>query len=564
MDARRVVVEMLPSAGTAMNLTALAQPTEASAKAALDKVRAAIPNIELEQGFVATMPAPERPFQFSEEQRGFDLSETITGDIIDSTETILMRGTVDAKMMERYQEDPSVFGPHVRVFSDPAIEVCMTCIGTPPVGTARDVQTRLDVPALRRARMTGAGVNVAIVDTGINLAYLRGLGLRVRFDSGRSWVPRPGLTPGDLPVGHGTMCAYDSLLAAPNATLLDVAVLLSNRPGGSIMEGLLSDAFLAYTHLVRLMEGPRRPGECRSLVVNNSWGMFHPSWDYPVGHPANYSHNLRHPFNRIVGRLSQAGADILFAAGNCGRECMDGRCAGLAGPIYGANSHPRVISVAGVDVQKQRVGYSTRGPGALSRMKPDVAGYTHFQGSGVYAADGGTSAATPVVTGLVAAFRSRFPFAPGDPLRSPLNIRNILIRTAEDRGSFGFDFEYGWGIANGRRLARIPALSLTAREALPEMEEELFQPIPSEEIAEREELPMPIIAPAREIRAQAPNPVEVAPAWAEKLEARLLRVERMLSELPEALPIAQSVQSALPQSPTTPPLRGNSGREVKS
>ena len=190
------------------------------------------------------------------------------------------------------------------------------------------------------------------------------------------------------------------------------------------------------------------------MVVNNSWGMFHPSWDFPVGDPGNYSDNPNHPFNRIVGALERAGADILFAAGNCGADCPDGRCRGVtAMAIYGANSHPQVLSVAGVDTSKQRVGYSAIGPGRLDRMKPDISGYTHFKGSGVYSADGGTSAATPVVAGVVAAVRSVFPYDPATPASAPAAVRNMLTKTAEDRGLVGYDFEYGWGIVNGCRLA---------------------------------------------------------------------------------------------------------------
>jgi hypothetical protein len=160
------------------------------------------------------------------------------------------------------------------------------------------------------------------------------------------------------------------------------------------MEGLLSDAVLAYRHLLNIMLAPRRPGEMRSLVVNNSWGMFHPSWDYPVGHPGNYSDNPNHPFNRIVVTLERAGADIVFAAGNCGSDCPDGRCRGVtAKAIYGANSSPAVLTVGGVDISGLRVGYSSKGPGRLTPNKPDVCGFTHFSGSGVYAAAGGTSAA---------------------------------------------------------------------------------------------------------------------------------------------------------------------------
>src|SRR5699024_6041208 len=151
--------------------------------------------------------------------------------------------------------------------------------------------------------------------------------------------------------------------------------------GGTIMEGILSDAIRAYRHLLDVMNAPRRPGDSRSLVVNNSWGMFHPSWDWPVGHPANYSDNPNHPFNIIVATLERAGADILFAAGNCGADCPDGRCQGVTTKtIYAANSSPAVTCVAGVDTTKTRVGYSAIGPGRLTQRKPDISGYTHFQG----------------------------------------------------------------------------------------------------------------------------------------------------------------------------------------
>ena len=221
------------------------------------------------------------------------------------------------------------------------------------------------------------------------------------------------------------------------------------------MSGLLSDAVRAYSHLLTVMNAPRRPGESRSLVVNNSWGMFHPSWDFPVGHPGNYSDNPLHPFTRIVGTLERAGADILFAAGNCGANCPDGRCGGVTTrAIYGANSSSFVTCVAGVDTTKNRVGYSAIGPGRLTANKPDISGYTHFKGSGVYAADGGTSAACPVTSGVFAAVRSRKPLNPADSSTSPAAIRSLITSTAQDLGATGYDFEHGFGVIDGCALAR--------------------------------------------------------------------------------------------------------------
>ena len=309
---------------------------------------------------------------------------------------------------------------------------------------------------MRRNNLDGQGVLVAIVDSGVNMAYLNSRGKNPRFDAARSWSVDPiNLPPGSSPVDHGTMCAFDACIAAPNCTLLDIALLrpISAPPGGSLMEGLLSDAILAYRHLLDVMNAPRRPGDSRSLVVNNSWGMFNTSWDFPPGDPRNYSDNPNHPFNRIVRTLERAGADILFAAGNCGEICPDGRCNGQTNQgIYGANSSEVVLSVAGVDTTKVRVGYSTAGPGRLADRKPDISGFTHFRGSGVYPADGGTSAACPVVAGVVAAVRSNRPYNPDDDDTSPGAIRSLLTSTAEDLGVTGYDYKHGYGVINGSAL----------------------------------------------------------------------------------------------------------------
>ncbi|MEZ5776799.1 MAG: S8 family serine peptidase [Paracoccaceae bacterium] len=338
------------------------------------------------------------------------------------------------------------------VYADLPIEPCLICPGSAPLGNTADVKRLLCTSRLHARGMHGNGVLLAIVDTGINSAHLASKGLTPATDATRSWVPSAGMTPFDAPVGHGTMCAFDVLIAAPQATLLDVQLLRSTAGGG--FGGFLSDAVRAFVHLRGVMNAPRRPGETRSLVVNNSWGMFHPSWDFPPGDSRNYSDNPNHPFNRATAALEAAGADILFAAGNCGANCPDGRCQGVtANAIYGANGHPSVLTVAGVDTTKQRVGYSSQGPGRLTINKPDICGYTHFAGSGVYAADGGTSAACPVVAGVVAAARTRRPFVPGNPSAAPHAMRDLIRSTAEDLGTAGFDFDHGYGVVNGCAVA---------------------------------------------------------------------------------------------------------------
>ncbi|MCF6148328.1 MAG: S8 family serine peptidase [Candidatus Kuenenia sp.] len=397
-----------------------------------------VPGFSLDENYI---PVKLSKRVIRERVRDMEVGRLFTFDARPEVSTYLIRGEVEddaslSRLVERVQSDPNVAG----VFSDPKISAIAVCPQN-PVGSHEEVSNLLEVSKLHSRGMDGSNVMVAIVDTGINLDYLRNKGINPGFDAGKSWTPVPGLIPGSMPVDHGTMCAFDVCIAAPNCTLLDYALLQSQEEGGTAMEGFLSDAVKAYSKLLDLLstEGQPKP----ALIVNNSWGMFHPSWDFPVGHPGNYSDNPDHPFNIIVESLEDAGADILFAAGNCGSECPDGRCSGVTDrAIYGANSHKDVLCVGGVTVNKVRLGYSSQGPGRLQQDKPDLCAYTHFKGSDVYSADGGTSAACPVAAGIVAAIRSVY--SPAN--LTPAQLRNLLRRTSEDIGLVGFDYSHGFGI----------------------------------------------------------------------------------------------------------------------
>lgn len=440
----RVIVELAPSETLAEN-AGMAVTDESVGLA--DSVKVNVAGLTLDTSFppvelVGRLDTPTADSIL--DPRSFVLSDN------SADSTYLVRGEIDADDYEKVLKSPKVKA----IYADPVIEPFAVC-PTGPVGTDADVERLLCTSRMRPVGMDGTGVLVAIVDTGINLDHLRSRGKTPVFDAASSWVPRAGLTPGSLAVGHGTMCAYDVLIAAPNCTLADIALLQSNAPGGTVMEGLLSDAVRAFNHLLTIMRNPRR--RFQSMVVNNSWGMFRPSWDFPVGHPGNYSDNPNHPFNLLVGNLERAGADILFAAGNCGSDCPDGRCREPGGAvftnrIYGANSHPAVLSVAGVTIDSVRIGYSTKGPGCLTHNKPDLAGFTHFRGSGVYSADGGTSAACPVVAGVVAAVRSVRPYDATNPVTAPAAIRTLMTTTATDVTPSGYDLETGFGIVGGCRL----------------------------------------------------------------------------------------------------------------
>ena len=116
------------------------------------------------------------------------------------------------------------------------------------------------------------------MDTGINLTYLSGKVSGARLDAANSWTPPGGTTlPGRYPVDHGTMCAYDVLIGAPKATLLDYPILSASAPGGSTSGRILSVAMTAFSQLFISWGVSFATGgvsQYAGLVVNNSWGIY--------------------------------------------------------------------------------------------------------------------------------------------------------------------------------------------------------------------------------------------------------------------------------------------------
>ena len=379
----------------------------------------------------------------------------------ETSETFAVRAFVEAKTA---QDIPEESEGHA-IFSDPHIANFLTCIGSGPVGNHSAVANKLDVAKLASKNLDGSDVALAILDTGINLQHLTSkLGWTPKLDATNSWTPA-GITtkPGAHPVDHGTMCAFDALIAAPNATLLDFPILSGNAPGGAMVGRTLSVALMGFAQLLAFWAVAFAPGSnYRALVCSNSWGIFHPSWDFPQGHPGRFIDNPKHPFNIIVATLAASGVDIVFAAGNCGVQCPDSRCQNrTTQAIMGTSAHDDVLTLAGCDINDQRVGYSSQGPSipGINQQKPDIITYTHFLGSEAFGAstpDSGTSAACPVAAGCVAALRSR---VSPRTTSSAAMIQSLKTTARKVGGSAPWNGDYGFGIldpvAAGKQLGVI-------------------------------------------------------------------------------------------------------------
>ena len=374
----------------------------------------------------------------------------------DASDKFVVRADVPYEMIK----DGEVNGRPA--YNDPDIAPFpVICGNSAAVGNAAAVRTLHNVGPVHGRGLTGDRVAVAIMDTGISSAHLAAKGITNRVDRSVVWNSLTAISaagaivaPGGHPADHGTMCAFDTLIAAPDAKLLDYPILHGTGiPAGAPMAGALSDTLQAYAHLEAfwlVIFGPSR-GNYDSLVINNSWGIYHPSWDFPAGHPGRYIDNPNHPFNIKVAVMARHGIDIVFAAGNCGSQCPSSRCQNnVTHSIMGATAHPDLLTLAGVSTNRDRIGYSSEGPplpGMGAPQKPDVAAATHFIGSdaiGPGVPDNGTSASCPVASGCVAALRS----ALAQPHFAPSLLFNALRTTANQPPGVGagWNGQYGHGI----------------------------------------------------------------------------------------------------------------------
>jgi len=348
------------------------------------------------------------------------------------TETYVVRGTVDDEAaMAQILERPDV----VNVWRDTPIAPFGTCPIPPcdcspgtPRGTMADVATYLGVSELWTAGFRGAGMVVGVVDGGTTAQ-----GRPVKAGETTRRIPR---VIGGWPVAdwgteasgwneHGNMCSTDVLGMAPEAQIYDLRI-----SGGADIPATISRALQAFQWAIDQHRSNGTP-----QVLSNSWGIFQESWDN------TYARNPNHPFTRKMLEALDEGIIVLFAAGNCGGACPDGRCGPDNGPgrsIWGANSHTRVMTVGAVNKDEEFVGYSSQGPGALDPNKPDFCSVTHF--TGYHNSDSGTSAATPILAGAVALLKQAVPASTHD------GIKNALRSTAKDIGPGGFDQHSGAGI----------------------------------------------------------------------------------------------------------------------
>ena len=300
------------------------------------------------------------------------------------------------------------------------------------------------------ALSTGAGITVAVIDSGVDVAHSDLIAV-----SGRDYIDGDDDCYPDDGNGHGTAVAgiiagvgdnsYGVAGVAWDADIYGIRLI-----GGDTSTADVRDAFIEAT-------------DAGAAVLNNSWGFSNGCGSWRL--PAAIREGLEHA--EEVGRDGK-GAVVVVSAGN-------GDCDNSGDGLLG---HPTVVGVAAVDGNDHREYYSSFGDGVDitgfaggNIVTTDIVGdpgYGSWRGDVDFAGTfSGTSSAAPVVSGVVALMLAANP----DLLAS--EVRDVLCASAAridaDNAEYGAD---GWGPWYGcGRIDGAAAVAMVANDppATPEL-----------------------------------------------------------------------------------------------
>ena len=264
-----------------------------------------------------------------------------------------------------------------------------------------------------QTRFDGSGVVVAVIDTGIDDTHPD---LSGRFVTGRDFSGL-GSPDGTAPVGpssyHGTMVA--SLIAGQGETSGGV---IGVAPGVSLMSlsiglgvsGADTDQQIADAMIWAVDNGAK--------VINLSLTRNSRTW------PASWDEAFLYALENDVVVVSASG------------NRPDG-----SGSPSAPGTMPGVLSVGGLTKSKAGSERSSTEGIAIDITAPAEDLFGSFPG-GEIRSWAGSSAAAPLVSGLVALMRQ------ADPAASANDILQRLIASSDDLGEPGFDGVFGFGAIN--------------------------------------------------------------------------------------------------------------------
>ncbi|MCH1627780.1 S8 family serine peptidase [Ferdinandcohnia quinoae] len=287
--------------------------------------------------------------------------------------------------------------------------------------------------AAQKSGLTGAGIKIAILDTGIDSSHPD-----LQITSGKCFISE------DLHQnacssyadnnGHGTHVA--GIIAAQNNTIGTIGV----APSATIyaVKVLNSEGIGTTSSIVAGIE----------WAINNKVDIINLSLTTPT--PDN-------AMKAMIDTAYKKGILVVAAAGN------NGNSLGNTNTVEYPAKYSSVIGVGSINRNKLRVSSSATG----AEVEIVAPGYQIYSTVPVstdqdgnqdgYSWMTGTSMAAPFISGLLATYKENF------PEKTNLELRQMLIQNALDLGNQGKDSWYGYGLAQAILASREANIEFNAK-----------------------------------------------------------------------------------------------------
>jgi type VII secretion-associated serine protease mycosin len=311
-----------------------------------------------------------------------------------------------------------------------AVPVAPVAAATPPlaepsplVGDAvREDEWQLEMLNVAGAwtYATGAGVTVAVIDSGVDATHPDLVG---QVLPGLDLVDSKGDGDADL-VGHGTT----------------VSAIIAGRGDDNV--GVIGIAPKARILPVRVLDEENRYDDAITVAKGVHWAVDKGA----------------RVINLSLGGTSSSAAlaaalDYAFAKDVVVVACTGNMSASADTEVWYPAREPGVIAVAGMERDGEKL-WSGSITGAQTVVTAPATELVGARSGGEYWRVQGTSFAAPMVSGTAALIRSRWPTMPAG------EVINRIIKTAKDRGAAGRDPVYGFGMVDPTRAltAQVPAV----------------------------------------------------------------------------------------------------------
>ncbi|NLA27602.1 MAG: S8 family serine peptidase, partial [Firmicutes bacterium] len=303
--------------------------------------------------------------------------------------------------------------------------------------------SRVNAPFVWEQGFRGEGAVVGIIDSGVAWEH-EALRTKWRgYNSAEPGSPNVDYNWYDATVhgsalpkdasGHGThvtgtvlgSTGSNQIGVAPDARWIAARIFDDN--GKSTVDKIIRAGEFMLAPTDASGQNPR--ADLAPDIINNSWGSKDPG-------------DVSEWFRDMVRAWRSAQILPVFAAGNSGEYG--------AGGISNPANYPECLAVAAIDSDNKLAHFSSRGPGFLPGIKPEISapgvGIRSSTPGGSYKIDSGTSMAAPHVAGVAALLLSANPGLDVDDLEQI--IINTAVPLTDSVYSLSPNYGFGYGLVD--------------------------------------------------------------------------------------------------------------------